>query len=128
MSAQSVSKHVLAYDSDCGPCTKFMHLVDSLDRSDRIEFISITNAIREHLLDELPRDAAYRSFHLILPDGAVKSGSEGLLELIGILPGGRISNQIIRYMPGAKGLVRLIYTKLSTLHNNSSCAADENKK
>jgi predicted DCC family thiol-disulfide oxidoreductase YuxK len=93
--SSSSSKYVLAYDADCGPCTKFANVVDSLDKSEKLDFISLTLADQKGLLDMIAPSLRYRSFHLISPNGEVKSGSEALLKLIAILPGGKIISPII---------------------------------
>jgi predicted DCC family thiol-disulfide oxidoreductase YuxK len=120
-SSTSSSRYILAYDADCGPCTRFMHVVDSLDKSEKIGFISLTTADKQGLLDRISAPLRYSSFHLIFPDGEAKSGSEALLELIDILPGGKIISPIINYFPGGKLIVRFIYNRFSRLHNRGSC-------
>jgi predicted DCC family thiol-disulfide oxidoreductase YuxK len=86
MQTGSSSKYILAYDANCGPCTKFRRIVDILDKYERIDFISLTKADREGLLDEIPVHQRYKSFHLIPPKGEPKSGSDAILELVAILP------------------------------------------
>ena len=86
----SSSKYILAYDANCGPCTRFKRIVDILDKYEKIDFISLTKADQEGILGKIPVHQRYKSFHLILPKGEAKGGSEALLELIVILPGGKI--------------------------------------
>ena len=117
----SSSKYILAYDADCGPCTKFMHVVDLLDKREKIDFISLTIADQQGLLDRISAPLRYKSFHLIFPDGQAKSGSEALLDLIAILPLGRVISLIINYFPGCKQIMRFIYNRFSRLHNTGSC-------
>src|SRR5213594_1490543 len=90
MQARPSSKYILAYDADCGPCTRFAHIVNSLDKHEKIDFIPLAVADQQGLLDGISAPLRYRSFHLISPNGEAKSGSEALLELIDILPGGKI--------------------------------------
>jgi predicted DCC family thiol-disulfide oxidoreductase YuxK len=45
MQAKSISRYTIAYDADCGPCTRFAHVVDFLDRSEKIDFINNTEDI-----------------------------------------------------------------------------------
>ena len=104
MQTGSCSKYILAYDANCGPCTKFKRIVDILDKYEKIDFISLTKADQEGLLDKIPVHQRYESFHLIFPKGDAKSGSEALLELIMILPGGKIISPIINYFPRGKRL------------------------
>ena len=123
MQTESLSpKYVLAYDADCGPCTKFSHAVDILDRYQKIDFISLTRADKEGLLDKIPASRRYTSFHLILPNREeVKSGSDAVVELIAILPGGKVISPVINYFPGGKQIVHFIYTRFSRLHDGGSC-------
>jgi predicted DCC family thiol-disulfide oxidoreductase YuxK len=100
------SKFILAYDADCGPCTRFRYIVDILDKYEKIDFNSLTKAYQEGLLDKIPIHQRYKSFHLIFSKGETKSGSEALLELIAILPGGNIISPIINNFPGGKEAVR----------------------
>lgn len=117
----SSSKYILAYDADCGPCTKFAHVVNSLDKYEKIDFISLTIADQQGLLDRISAPLRYKSFHLISPTGEPKSGSDALLELIAILPGGMIISTIINRLPGGKLIVRFIYNRFSKLHDRDSC-------
>jgi len=76
MQTGSSYKNILAYDADCGPCTKFKRIVDILDKCERIDFISLTKADQEGLLDKIPVHQRFKSFHLIFPQGETKSGSD----------------------------------------------------
>jgi predicted DCC family thiol-disulfide oxidoreductase YuxK len=122
----SLSRYILAYDADCGPCTSFAHVVDSLDKSEIIDFISIILADQKGLLDRISPPLRYKSFHLILPNGEVKSGSEALVELIAILPGGKIISPIVNYFPGGKPFVSFIYNIFSRRHDMGSCNTGNN--
>src|SRR5690349_22440001 len=107
-------EYVVAYDASCGPCTRFRQLVDALDKRDKIDFMSLVKADEKGLLDSVRDDLRYKSFHLIfLPSGYVKSGSDGLVGLIAILPGAKIVSPMIKYFPGGKHMVRSIYAMLS---------------
>ena len=116
------SKYILAYDADCGPCTRFAHVVNSFDKYKKIDSMSLTIADQEGLLDRIPVTIRFRSFHLIAPNGEIKSGSEGLLELIAILLGGKVISQIINYVPAGKLIVRFIYNRFSKIHDRGSCS------
>jgi len=69
------SRYILAYDADCGPCIRFKHVVDILDKYEKIDFISLVKADQEGLLDKIPIHQRYKSFHLIFPKGETKSPS-----------------------------------------------------
>jgi predicted DCC family thiol-disulfide oxidoreductase YuxK len=127
MQSESLSsRYILAYDADCGPCTRFRHAVDILDKYEKIDFISLTKADQKGLLDKVPTSMRYKSFHLIFPNSqGVKSGSDALIKLVAILPGGRVISPIINYFPGAKQIVHFIYTKFSKLHDRGSCSIND---
>jgi len=124
------SRYILAYDSDCGPCTRFSHAVGILDKYQKIDFISLTKADQKGLLDSIPASMRYKSFHLLSPnrEEEVKSGSEALIKLITLLPGGRVISPIINYFPGGKQIVHFIYTKFSRLHDRGSCSINSNNR
>jgi predicted DCC family thiol-disulfide oxidoreductase YuxK len=122
----SLSRYILAYDADCGPCTRFALVVDSLDKSETIDFVSLAIADQKGLLDRISPSLRYKSFHLIFPNGDVKSGSEALVELIAILPGGKIISPIVNYFPGAKPFVSFIYNSFSRRHEMGSCNTEKN--
>ncbi len=128
MQSESLSsRYILAYDADCGPCTRFSHAVDILDKYEKIDFISLTKADQKGLLDKIPSSMRYKSFHLILPDREeIKSGSDALIKLIEVLPGSTIISPIINYFPGGKQIVHFIYTKFSKLHDGASCRINKN--
>jgi predicted DCC family thiol-disulfide oxidoreductase YuxK len=129
MQAESLSpRYILVYDADCGPCTRFRRAVDVLDIYQRIDFISLNQADQKGILDTITASMRYKSFHLILPNREVKSGSDALINLIAILPGGRIISPIIDHFPGGKQVVHFIYTKLSRLHDRGSCSVSNNVK
>jgi predicted DCC family thiol-disulfide oxidoreductase YuxK len=130
MQSESLSsRYILVYDADCGPCTRFSHAVDILDKYEKIDFISLTKADQKGLLDKIPTSMRYKSFHLIFPDREeVKSGSDALIKLVEILPGGRVISPIINYFPGGKQIVHFVYTKFSRLHDRGSCNINNNEK
>src|SRR5262245_53716490 len=129
MQAKSLaSKYILAYDAYCGPCRRFRHIVDILDKHEIIDFISLTNADQAGLLVKVYAPLRYKSFHLIFPDGEITSGPDALLKLIGILHGGKIISPLIDYFPGGKQILRLIYATISRLHDVTLCSIDNNKK
>ena len=122
MLAESPSlNYILAYDVDCGPCTRFRHIVDILDKHEKIDFISLIEADQKGLLDKIPVPMRYKSFHLILPNGEAKSGSDALLLLIAMLPAGKMIYPIVNHFPGGKQVVCFIYTSFSRLHDIGSC-------
>ncbi len=47
-----------------------------------IHFVSLTEADKSGLLDQIPQSIRFKSFHLISPSGDIQSGAEALIDLI----------------------------------------------
>jgi predicted DCC family thiol-disulfide oxidoreductase YuxK len=120
--------HLLAYDADCGPCTRFKCLVDFLDAYHTIDFLSLTDANKRGLLNRIPESLRFESFHLISTNGEVQSGSDALLDLIGLFPLGRPISKIIIFLPGGNEMLKFLYDIFSRLHNTGSCRPNDNLK
>jgi predicted DCC family thiol-disulfide oxidoreductase YuxK len=59
--------YVMAYDADCGPCSRFKSVIDLLDRYHWIDFILLTEADKLGILNRVPQSMRFKSFHLISP-------------------------------------------------------------
>ena len=119
------AKTILAYDSDCGPCTRFKNAISFLDARRRLGFKSLMAADRQGMLDSVPLGRRHRSFHLIGPDGIVSSGANALPGLVGLLPGGTVPSKAIASSPLLFRGVSFVYTVLSRLHDSGSCTFTE---
>ncbi len=117
------SRYILAYDADCGPCTSFKRLVDFLDTYRVIDFMSLVDANKLGLLDNVPESTRFNSFHLISPDGVIRSGSEALYDLIALFPLGNYISKL-----GGKQVTRFLYHTFPKLHNSSSCRLSNNTR
>jgi predicted DCC family thiol-disulfide oxidoreductase YuxK len=112
---------VLAYDSDCGPCTRFRNVVEFIDTVRRLRYVSLVQADREGMLESIPTRPRFASFHLIASDGTVMSGRRAIPQLISFLPGGRLPRQVMRPSPIAAKSAAFIYSVLSRLQGVGSC-------
>lgn len=117
-----LEKHVLVYDKDCGSCSRFKRIVNSLDGHKKLDYRSLTEADEQGLLDSVQRSRRHRSFHLISPGGRVISGSAAIPDLISLLPSGRVASFWIRHAPGGRKIVNLIYSTFSRSHDSGSCS------
>lgn len=116
-----MANHILAYDVDCGPCTRFKRIVGLLDARHRIDFLSLHKADKLGLLKGIPHPMRYTSFHLICPDGEILSGADGLVRLVAILPLGNQISKLIALTPGGEWMIKLLYKTFSRLHNSPTC-------
>jgi predicted DCC family thiol-disulfide oxidoreductase YuxK len=71
----------LLYDADCGVCKFIVARVLELDRG-RYRPLAIQDPRSAELLPGTTEEERLRSFHIVDPDGTVRSAGEGLAELI----------------------------------------------
>jgi predicted DCC family thiol-disulfide oxidoreductase YuxK len=116
-----MSNYVLVYDADCGPCTRFKDAISILDRHKRIDFFPLIEADRIGFLNQIPQSIRFKSFHLISPTGKIRSGENAVIDLIELLPLGHTISKIIVSAPYGIQMIKFIYSKLSRLHDSSSC-------
>lgn len=117
-----MKRYLLAYDADCGPCTRFKRAIGFLDSYQRISPIPLTEADAEGILVSIPTSRRHRSFHLVAPDGEVLSGAAALPTLVGLLPAGRLPSKLMVSAPGGPRAVKLVYQTFSRLHDSGSCS------
>ncbi len=117
-----MGRYVLAYDSDCGPCTRFRRAVGFLDTRHRIGFVPLDRADREGLLERVPAEMRHRSFHLVLPDQEALSGARALPELIRLLPAGTFLSRLIVGAPLGYQSMAFVYSVFARLHDTGSCS------
>ena len=120
--------YVLAFDSNCGPCSRFKSVVELLDIRRRISFVSLESAEGSGLLDSITPCSRYASFHFIRfepgPRGGTNlwSGAEGVTALLRVLlPWGRVTSRAIEALPAGRASIRFAYSAVSRLHR--SCPA-----
>ena len=120
-------KFTLAFDSDCGPCTRFMKAISFLDARNRMEYIGLSEAEAKGLLDVIPMGLRRRSFHLISPGGEVKSGTAAFPDLARLLPAGRLSYVLLKRSAPVTRATASLYVVLSRLHDTGACPHQEAK-
>ena len=113
---------VLAYDADCGSCTRFKDFVDFLDLHHQMEFVSLIDADDLGLLDRIPKAERHTSFHLVLPNGNVLSGAAAIPRLMEALPGGAPLAKLVSSAPGGLWLISRLYGSFSKGHNGAACS------
>ena len=116
-----MARYVLAYDADCGPCTKFKDAVAILDIHRKVDFVPLSLADESGLLDGVPSHLRHKSFHLVLPNEQVLSGANALPEVIGLFPTGRVFSRMIAGAPGGRSAMTFVYSVFARLHDTGSC-------
>lgn len=118
----------MVYDANCGPCSKFKRAVDWFDKYNRLKYLSLEDADEDGVFDSLPVQKRHTSFHLVSPNGAVRSGSEAIPDLISLLPSGSVLSFVVRSPPISKNAIGFIYATLSRLHDSGSCSYESKSR
>jgi predicted DCC family thiol-disulfide oxidoreductase YuxK len=90
---------VVLYDEDCGFCRWSLDKLLAWDRRRALQSVSIQSARGRELLAEVPEDRHLDSFHLVGPDGTVRSAGAAMGPLAELLPGGRPLAAVFRTFP-----------------------------
>jgi predicted DCC family thiol-disulfide oxidoreductase YuxK len=93
--------HTVLYDAHCGFCKCMMAIVLASDRRGRVHPLAIQSDTGQQLLHDLPSVEQLASWHLITPDGTRSSGGAAIPALLGILPGGRLTQPVLSRAPRA---------------------------
>jgi predicted DCC family thiol-disulfide oxidoreductase YuxK len=92
---------ILLYDRDCGFCRWALGKVLAWDRRGRIRPVSLQSKEAERLLHGMSDEERMGSWHLVEPDGEVRSAGAGIAPLLRVLPGGSPLSAAAARMPGA---------------------------
>ena len=83
-----MTAHPILYDPDCGFCRVCVALVLRWDRHGRLRPVALTDPEADRPLAGMPEDERMASWHLVTPDGAVRSAGAAFSPLFRLLPGG----------------------------------------
>jgi predicted DCC family thiol-disulfide oxidoreductase YuxK len=97
----SARDHTVLYDDDCGFCKWSLDKILAWDRGDRVRPVPIQSPEGQELLSGLPPEKRLDSWHLVVPDGTVRSAGAGAGPLARALPGGRPLGFVLDRFPGA---------------------------
>jgi len=89
------------YDPDCGFCRVSMAALLCWDRRGRLRPVPLGGAEADELLMGMPHDERMASWHLVAPDGAVRSGGDALPGVFDVVPGGAPLARLFERFPDA---------------------------
>jgi predicted DCC family thiol-disulfide oxidoreductase YuxK len=90
--------HSLLYDADCGFCTRSMQRLMRLDRRGRLRAVAIQSEEGRRLLAPMSEQEQLASWHLVAPDGTIRSGGSAAAPLARLLPaGGPVARVLARF-------------------------------
>jgi predicted DCC family thiol-disulfide oxidoreductase YuxK len=93
--------HTILYDRDCGLCRSSLALVLAWDRNHRLRPVALQDPEADRLLAALSPEERMASWHLVRPDGTVRSAGDAFESLFELLPAGGTPAAMARRFPGA---------------------------
>jgi predicted DCC family thiol-disulfide oxidoreductase YuxK len=96
-----MTSHPILYDPDCGFCRVCMAVVLRWDRRERLRPVALGTQEADALLARMPEHERMESWHLVLPDGAVRSAGAAFSPLLRLLPGGAPLARLTDRFPSA---------------------------
>ncbi len=101
--------YYLLYDEDCSLCVKFQRGIHRFDRRNRIETMGFHDPRIKTIVPTMTQEELFGNFHLVLPDGSVKSGNRALPDLLKILPGWKWAGWLLQHLPPVQWLSDRVY-------------------
>jgi len=83
-----MDRAVVLFDEDCGFCRWAAGKLLAWDRRRRLRPVALQDPEAEQLLTGLDRDQQMASWHLVAPDGRVRSAGRAVAPLLRLLPAG----------------------------------------
>jgi predicted DCC family thiol-disulfide oxidoreductase YuxK len=127
MSPQAAAA-VILYDADCGFCRWSLDKILAWDRRGRLRPVPLQSEEADRLLEGIDPTTRMASWHLVTPDGLVRSGGAVVPPLARLLPGGAPVAVLAGALPGttdrAYRLVARNRDRLGTWLGGQACAVD----
>jgi predicted DCC family thiol-disulfide oxidoreductase YuxK len=96
-----VRPHLLLYDRDCGFCRWSLGWVLRWDRARLVRPLPVQDPRAVELLAPMDERRRLASWHLVAPDGTVRSAGAAAPALLRLLPGGGPLAALTAALPGA---------------------------
>jgi predicted DCC family thiol-disulfide oxidoreductase YuxK len=124
--------HVLLYDADCGFCRWTLDKILARDKDHRIRAVPLQSAEASALLDGMDEETKMSSWHLVLPNGTVRSAGDGVAPLFRLLPrGGAFASIASTAPPLTRSFYRFIARNRTTfgkMLGTKACAVDPSRR
>jgi predicted DCC family thiol-disulfide oxidoreductase YuxK len=95
------TRATVLYDEDCGFCRWAAERLRRLDRRGELRFAPIQSPEGERLLARLTPEQRLDSWHVVAPDGRVRSSGAALPEVLRRLPAGSLPAAVAERAPRA---------------------------
>lgn len=124
--------HVLLYDADCGFCRWSLDKILARDRDHRIRPLPLHTVEADAYLPGMDEKTKMASWHLVLPDGTVRSAGDAVEPLVRLLPRGTPIAAVAGLAPGlARVAYRIVARNRDTfgrMLGTKACAVDPTRR
>ena len=114
-------RQAVLYDRDCGFCRWSLAKLLAWDRHGRLRPLALQDPEAERLLAGMDERRRMTSWHLVTPEGKVRSAGAGLASLLRALPGGaplaalaerapRLAERAYRFVASRRGTLGRLVT------------------
>jgi len=114
--------YVLLYDRDCGICSAVSRWIRVVDVRGRIRFQSIQSG--GALLRGVPEERMLDAWHIVTPDGQVRTGGDAVPTLIGAFPIGAGLGRLLRESSVLMRQIHRLYAFLTRFRDRLVCRLD----
>jgi predicted DCC family thiol-disulfide oxidoreductase YuxK len=83
-----MDRATVIYDGDCGFCRWSVERLRMWDRRRALRFVPVQHRDADRLLHDMSRERRTASWHLVEPDGSIRSAGAAVSPLMRRLPGG----------------------------------------
>jgi predicted DCC family thiol-disulfide oxidoreductase YuxK len=90
---------IVLYDSDCGFCKRLLSKFLAWDRHARLRPVALQSEEAAELLAGMDEAERMASWHLLTPDGRLRSGGAAAAPLMRLLPGGAVPAWLAERIP-----------------------------
>jgi predicted DCC family thiol-disulfide oxidoreductase YuxK len=95
-----MNQAAILYDRSCGFCRRSVERLLRWDRENRLRPVALQDPEADELLGGMDEQTKMASWHLVSPDGAVRSAGAAFPPLLRLLPGGRPFAALAAAFPG----------------------------
>jgi predicted DCC family thiol-disulfide oxidoreductase YuxK len=115
-------EYILLFDRDCGICSAFTRWIHALDLRRRVRLHTIQSS--RDLLRGIPEERVLDAFHMVSPDGQVRTGGDAVPLLIQALPMGEGIARVVSDSPPLMSRVRDLYGFLTRFRDRLVCRVE----
>jgi predicted DCC family thiol-disulfide oxidoreductase YuxK len=95
-----VEQAAILYDAECGFCRWSADKILAWDAHHRLRPVALQDPEADRLLEGMDLDRKMGSWHLVTPDGRIRSAGAAVPELLRLLPGGAPLALVASLAPG----------------------------